>query len=224
MARYGLRTYSGPFDWLTMPVTMDDGFQRRINCILNDFNDFWNPKDFKFLPKDPKVFNDEKCDYYENIKTGFYFYHDFPIGIPFEESLPKVKEKYQRRIDRFYREIHKNKRVLLIWFCHCFLTDNNLQMDLCNKICEKFGKQIDFLIIEHNDNLPLGKIEKIEMSQNIAKYNLYTRKWDEKGNPTTMGQEEICGKIFEKYKLSFFTKFKLKILNKKLPFINRKSN
>ena len=224
MSRFGLRTCSGPFDWLTMPLTMDTDFQRRVELILTDFNSFWNPEDFRFLPKDPKVFNDEKCDYYENIKTGFWFFHDFPKGIPFEESLPKVREKYQRRIARFYREIHKHKRVLLIWFNHCFLGDNNLQINLCNKICEKFGKQIDFLIIEHNEDLPLGKIEKIEISRNITKYSLYTRKWDEAGNPTTLGQEEICGKIFAQYKLSFLTKFKLKFFNNKLPFIGRKSD
>jgi len=224
MARYGLRTYSGPFDWLTMPLTMNDDFQRRVQCILTDFRDFWNPDDFKFLPKDPKIFNDEKCDYYENIKTGFWFFHDFPANVSFEDSLPKVKEKYQRRINRFYKEIYKNNRVLLIWFSHCFLTDNKLQMDLCNKVCEKFGKQIDFLIIEHNENLPLGKSEMIELSHNITKYTLYTRKWDEKGNPTTLGQEEFCGKIFAEFKLSLFAKLKFKFLNKKYPFIRRKPN
>ena len=223
MSKYGLRTYSGPFDWLTMPLSMNDEFQRRIECILTDFKYFWNQEDFKFLPKDPSVFNDEHCDYYENVKTGFYFYHDFPTGIPMEESLPKVKEKYQRRIDRFYSEILKNKRVLLIWLSHSFLTDHTLQIDLCNDVCKKFGKQIDFLLIEHNENLPLGTIEKIpSLPSHITKYTLYTRKWDEKGNPTTLGQEKICGKVFSKYKLNlqkmlamYWMKFNNRFLKKK---------
>jgi hypothetical protein len=133
-------------------------------------------------------------------------------------------EKYQRRINRFYKEIRKNKRVLLIWFSHSFLMSNQLEKDLCDKVCEKFGKQIDFLIIEHDESLPLGKNEKIEISHNITKYTLYTRKKDEKGNPTTLGQEEFCGNIFAKYKLRFLAKLKTKLLNKKFPFVRRKSN
>ena len=219
MSRFGLRSYSGPFDWLTMPLTMDTDFQRRIECILNDFSDFWNPMDFKFLPKNPTVFNDENCNYYENVKTGFWFFHDFPANVPFEESLPKVKEKYQRRISRLYKEINKNNHVLLIWFSHSFLADNEMQLDLCNKVCEKFGKQIDFLLIEHNESLQLGKIEKTEISHNITKYTLYTRKWDEKGNPTTLGQEEFCGKVFMQYQLKFLVKMKFKLLNKIRSFI-----
>ena len=224
MLKYGLRTYAGPFDWIKTPFSLNDDFQRKIECILTDFKDFLNQEDFRFLPKTPDVFNDERCDYYENIKTGFYFYHDFPVGIPMEESLPKVKERYQHRIDRFYSEIRKNKRVLLIWFSHYSFLDNNLQIKMCNEVCKKFGKQVDFLFIEHTKNLPIGKIEKtLSLSSHITKYSVYTRKWDAKGKLTTLGQEEICGTIFSTYKLHltkrirlYFVKLKNKLVKDNL--------
>ena len=55
-----IRATSGPFDWLT-----NASFETRMNLILNDFADFLNPNDIKFLPKDPNVINDEKNDYYD---------------------------------------------------------------------------------------------------------------------------------------------------------------
>ena len=209
--KFGLRSYAGPFDWINTPSAVDADFQTKIMCILNDFNDFLNPMDFQFLPKNPTMFNDERCDYYENIKTGFWFFHDFPVDVPFDDSFPKVKESYQKRISRFYKEIKKNNRILFIWFSYHFISDNKLLIDLCNKVCKKFDKQIDFLFIEHNESLPLGKSKKTVISPNITKYSLYTRKWDLKGKLTTLGQEEYCGKIFKQYKLSFLAKIKWRL-------------
>ena len=59
-----IRICSGPFDWLT-----NADFQTRLNLILNDFENFLEFDDLKFLPKNQKMFNDPYCDYYENTKN-----------------------------------------------------------------------------------------------------------------------------------------------------------
>lgn len=218
-----LRAYSGPFDWLT-----NASFEKRFELMMNDFQDFLNPSDFKFLPKDPNVFNDPKCDYYENIKTDFYYYHDFPAGIPFNETFGDIEEKYNRRIKRFYQKIKSAKKVLLVWFSHYHKTEDSIVLDLCNQFCKKMNKKIDFLIIEHQEGCktPIKKI----LSKNITRYYLHTMTFDEKNNPTTHGDIELCNTVFENYYLRLplalqIKKYFFKVLSKIIcPFIFNKAS
>lgn len=177
-----IRRVSGPFDWLTHA-----SFEERFRLLTNNFSDFLNKDDFCFLQKDPNMFNDESCDYYENRRTQFYFYHDFMINVPFEQSFNTVKEKYRRRIERFYNLIMKNKNVLFIWFSHDTNTDNAVIKSLCNDFCDKMNKVFDFLIIE-NDCV-LGCPVKTIISENIIKYNLCTMKHGD--NPTMGNVSEV---------------------------------
>ncbi|MEQ9901004.1 DUF1796 family putative cysteine peptidase [Pectobacterium punjabense] len=201
----GLRISSGPFDWLT-----NANFEERFKLLLNDFKDFLNPEDFIILKKDPLVLNDNNCDYYENKNTNFYFYHDFPINIDFSDSFNDVKEKYLRRIDRFYLNVKNKDRVLLVWFSHYHSTDDKIVIDNCNEFCKKLDKNIDFLIIEHDEKLFEHQIENKKIAKNITRINLRTIKLDLSGNITTMGNEECCNKIFSEYKLITPLSFRVK--------------
>ena len=194
LQKQGLRILSGPFDWLTNVNDIKD----RLNFILNDFNDFLNLEDLKFLPKDPNVFNDEACDYYENLCNGFYYYHDFPKNVSLNDAFPQVKEKYDRRIRRFMYNLKTKKEVLLVWFSHIPTADEAI-IPLCEQICQKYNKQIDFLVIENDDTKNDDEIEKKLLASNIVMYKLKTSSLDENGNPTTMGREEVCSKLFKNY-------------------------
>ena len=55
------------------------------------------------------------CDIYHNRVTGIGFSHDFPSGVPLNESFHAVQEKYRRRIDRLYADIRRSRRVLVVW-------------------------------------------------------------------------------------------------------------
>lgn len=187
-----LRTTSGPMDWIT---TAD--FKQRFDMLLTNFKDFMNPEYFEFLEKNPNITNDDKCDYYRNTKTGFDFYHDFPVGVPFSESFTSVAEKYNRRINRFYKNIKENKKVLLIWFSHYTDTNNKTIVNLCKKFCKHVNKKIDFLIIEHTEKLFIPK--KTILAKNITKYNLHTR--DLTGQDPVNGNKQLVNTIFQKYKI-----------------------
>lgn len=199
----GLRLCSGPVDWIT---TAD--FNQRFDMLISGFKDFMNPKYFEFLPKKPDVFNDEKCDYYRNTKTGFDFYHDFPVGVPFEESFPSVAEKYNRRIARFYNNIKSKKRVLLVYFSHHTNTPDNAIVNLCNKFCKKINKQIDFLIIEHRE----GQYTPIcaQLAPNITRWHLHATACDENGKNTTKGNEALVNPIFANYRIALYSPLKIK--------------
>lgn len=213
LSNNSLRITSGPFDWLTNV----NEFEKRVNIILNDFDRFLEISDLKIISKNPHIINDEKCDYYENVYNGFYYYHDFLAGVPLEQSFDKVKEKYERRIKRFINNIQTQKHVLLVWFSHIPTTNNDEKVVLlCEKLCKKFNKSIDFLIIEHDETKKQNEIKKINLADNITKYNLYTRSWDSTGALTTMGREDICSMIFKKYSLKKSLKDRLRNILKNI--------
>jgi len=91
LERFGLRDASYPFDWLV------SDFKNVINLINNKFYDFLNEKRLKQNTTLRSVFADEL------IKM--YFFHDFNKYEPLEKQMPKVREKYERRINRFYEAI-----------------------------------------------------------------------------------------------------------------------
>lgn len=189
-----LRSTSGPMDWITTA-----NFQERFEMLLNNFDGFINPDNFEFLPKNPNIANDENCDYYRNTKTHFDFYHDFPTGVPFSESFPSVYEKYNRRIKRFYDNINKKKKVLLVWFSHYTRTPDSEILSLCNKFCKKIDKQIDFLIIEHTENMFTPT--KTKLSKNILKINMHTR--DVYGTAPVQGNFDLVNnKVFKNYTIN----------------------
>ena len=194
LQKQGLRISSGPFDWLTNVNDIKD----RLKIILNDFDNFLNLEDLKFLPKDPNVFNDEACDYYENLRNGFYYYHDFPKNVSLNDSFSQVKEKYDRRIRRFMYNLKTKKKVLLVWFSHIPTADEAI-ISLCEQICQKYNKQIDFLVIENDDMKNDDEIKKKLLAPNIVMYKLKTSSLDENGNPTVMGREDVCSKLFQNY-------------------------
>ena len=201
LKKNGLRLTSGPFDWLT-----NAGFEQRFDLILNDFENFLNKEDLIPMPKPTQFPADKNNDYYENKRTGLYFWHDFPADKSFDQSYPLIKQKYNRRIDRFYKNIKKHKRVLLVWFSQLHNTDKDLIVELCNKFCKKVGKRVDFLIIEHIEGLQ--EVKTVQLQENIIKHCCHTTRVDEKGVPQTFGNETLINPIFQQYKIMipFYTK------------------
>lgn len=196
LKRRGLRITSGPFDWLTKA-----DFEPRIQLICNDFKDFINKEDFKPLPKPTHIATDTACDYYENTRTGFYFYHDFPTGVTYDEAFPAVKEKYERRIKRFIQNLQEQDRILLVWFSHEPTVTGLDIKKLCDSVCNKFHKQIDFLLIEHDAGIPKGEIKYCKISENIELYTLFSQTYDSNGELTTFGREKAIFPIYTNYTL-----------------------
>lgn len=217
MKKAKLRICSGPFDWLK-----NASFERRLECMLNDFDGFFNFEDFKPLEKNKNLDVDKHCDYYANVKSQFYFLHDFQEGLPLSETFQGVKDKYERRIKRFYKKIADNKKVLLIWFSHINGTSDEVLLDLCGKFCDKMNKQIDFLIIEHQEGQFEAKQHKL--SDNIIKYSCHSQEND--ADVTLLGNEKLILPIFKQYKLiipwyvyvkNFMIKFLIKTLSLFIP-------
>lgn len=91
LEKLGLRTESSPFDWVI------SDFEGDINNIKNHFADYL---DYIFLSQDK-----QNREIYKNIKYNICFFHDFNKYTSLKKQLPHVAEKYNRRIERFYKSI-----------------------------------------------------------------------------------------------------------------------
>lgn len=203
LRNHNLQMLSYPFDWLTKAA-----FETRLELILNDFENFLNLEDLKFLEKTPEMFNDKHCDYYENTRNGFYYFHEFPKDEDPKNSFDEVKDKYDRRIKRTYESIQSAERVLFVWLSHSKNTPDDLIISLHNKIIQKFNKNIDFLIIENDSSKSINEIEQREISPGITKFELDTATFDKNGN-ATQGNKKNLDKVFKQYKLSKAVRSKL---------------
>lgn len=91
LEKLGLRTESSPFDWLI------SDFEGVIRAIRDHFEDFLSPE---YLAQ-----NSHCRDHYKNMKYDLQFFHDFDPYQPLQDQLPSVQNKYNRRIQRFYKSI-----------------------------------------------------------------------------------------------------------------------
>lgn len=86
LSKYGLRSFSGPFDWC-----ISDFMKGVIPLLESDFEDFLSCENLRISEENDKVFDD--------IKYKIKFNHD--VNRSLEEEYESIKEKYQRRIERF---------------------------------------------------------------------------------------------------------------------------
>ena len=152
----GLQERSYPLDWLIAP---HNDFDIRILLLANNFKNFINKADFILLEN--KESTDTSRNVYKNNKTGLNFYHDFPKDISFEDAFDGVKEKYERRIKRFYEKMGGSKKVLFVWFDQ-YVTPTDQQItNAYVLLSRKFPEQeISFLIIGNGSSVK--SIEKQE--------------------------------------------------------------
>ncbi len=89
MSKYGFRNFSGPFDWYY------SDFKSVVHHIDNGFSDF--------LMRDNLVVCDDNPRIFEDIKFGYKYFHDIRTNL--DSDYVHIREKYDRRIERFYEKI-----------------------------------------------------------------------------------------------------------------------
>ncbi len=151
----GLRLSSGPFDWLLGPSLLG-----RVKTIASGFSDWLEPADLECLG-DPNNFSH---DSYLNRRTGYKFSHDFEKGAPLDRSLPPVREKYARRIARFYASVRASRKVLLVWLENPMFDDRPSPEEVAEArklLAEEFpGVEIDLLVVDRAADDAAGATEE----------------------------------------------------------------
>ena len=152
LQKLGKKKESLPFDWIRCPNIKDV-----IHLITNNFQGFLDEISFvrddtKFpLIKDSEIFDDvldKETKIYRNEKLNLGFFHDFKDGVTLED----VREKYNRRIKRFYETV-KNECI----FIRDDMYFHQENVDDYNNLYQ--------ILVEFNDQNKLVLI--INMSKNI---------------------------------------------------------
>ena len=112
-----LRNKALPFDWIRV-----QNFKNINLMIETDFEYLWDINNFLFqkdsnnffLIDDKLNFIKESVEIYQNKNYNANFYHDFPKKYLFKDSFIIFKEKYQRRVNRFYDIIKKENSIIFI--------------------------------------------------------------------------------------------------------------
>ena len=159
-----LRKFSSPFDWIAGGT-----FSERMGYLLNDFENYFNKEDLVYHGK--REFP-EPCDIYYNTRTHIVFNHDFPLSKPYDDSYPKVAERYARRIKRLYELVNKAKRVLIVYMekyeTQSGVTDNKQLCDLMEQLNKKFPKtHIDLLYVRHNETMADGEYSRTRIDEYV---------------------------------------------------------
>lgn len=152
LEKMGLRSFSGPFDWV-----ISDNFRDVINLIDNHFE--------HFIEEDLLEQNIDNPYLYRNTANGIRFYHDFDGYIPLHKQFEKVKEKYERRIKRFYEKVCKPS-LFIRYITDSVLCSDEIDYILNNYeeilgILKRFNEQNELIVISHYANDRLFKLPHI---------------------------------------------------------------
>lgn len=140
MSKIGIRSVSGPFDWLISSDLKSVG-----SCMENDFSDFLN-KENLVVTHGGMGFTD--------IKHSFYFWHD--IKNSFEEDYEFIYEKYMRRINYFKEQIkHKTCFIRAVYSVDEFKYIQANQQFI-NSIIKKFHKDNEIIYVVNKSILGGG--------------------------------------------------------------------
>lgn len=120
MSKFGLRSWSGPFDWI-----VSINFKQVMYFMENNFEGFLLKENLEPM-----------AGGFRDTRTGFSFPHDEYFS---DEDFDEIKHKYERRINRFLEETKKKT---------CFLRVCN-DADEIIYISEKFA-YIDWVVKKNN--------------------------------------------------------------------------
>lgn len=201
-----LRITSSPFDWLTPNRDYcKENIISNLNIINNKFKDFLRKDDFIYLG-DAK---ESGVKMYLNNNTNLFYNHDFFIDNKFEDDYIKMKETYQRRIERLLTELESDKKNLMVYIEYYRLHNNyfniNELIDLLDAIRKTYNNEnIDLLYIRHE--FYCNDITFKIIDNKIHLYILdnsfdYTKSYDKGYTPHWTGNAWATSDILNRYKL-----------------------
>jgi len=169
LRKHNLRHISFPFDWFKTPK-----LSTIIKLIENKFDGLLDEKYFKFIKYSDKFFDSEGLSQvmalYKNTKYNLIFYHDFIKEKTFEEQFLIIKERYQRRIKRFYDILNSDEELVFV------RDDIYEKINICElKYLISLIKSKLIVIIHNPNNKPILNISNIIIYNDIDIYQDWKR-------------------------------------------------
>lgn len=172
LRRSGLQLLSFPFDWIgpdAGKVGWDDDVRRRTDLICSEFNDWLRIGDFVYRNDHP---TNGKSIFFNNA-LHLVFIHDFPKGLPIEESFPSIRAKYERRISRFLDLLGSSHRILIARVDRPDLSYRTPLEDCryaMRRLGEKFpNAKFDFVLLQPDKNVPFERRAVEDLGDGITR-------------------------------------------------------
>ena len=142
MKKLGLRSASGPFDWL---FGGGERVKSYVDLMLSGFSGFFLRDNLRKVREDPA----EGTEVYVDVVQGWEFRHDFSVGVPFEENYAKSRARFDRRIARLLGTLRSKGRVMLVhWLGEGRYKRDEVVADMRRLRSAFPGTAIDLLVLE----------------------------------------------------------------------------
>lgn len=136
-----LRKASYPFDWITC------SFNSAISLIDNNFLDFI---DSRYLERDVRKTH---LHVFHSTIYNVGFFHDFNQMDDLTEQCESVKEKYDRRINRFYESLQEEAILIRLMTNECdiyFYKENKSKIE---ELIKSYNVNNKLLVFETIDDI-----------------------------------------------------------------------
>lgn len=104
----GMQFASYPLDWLG-----SRDIRRVVKVVAGNFEKWFEKEDFQLVDVWHSTGFDTRA--YLNTRTGLGFSHEFSDFVPFDESFPKIRETYGRRVQRFLECADASRKMLAVF-------------------------------------------------------------------------------------------------------------
>lgn len=214
LERYGLRSFSGPFDWCMSE------FKGVIQCIEDEFKGILKIDNLEAVESNPLYFRDRKY--------GFYFNHELRKGETLEDKYQEIQMKYLERGTRFLekileptcfvRAIKNEDEIIYIREnekkINLLLKKYNIENQIIYIVPERLANETDFLnayridkyefsslkslaaIFNKNNELKEYCIEKFDKNLHVENLLYQLNKW-EKYSEIISCKHQILSQVLE---------------------------
>ena len=141
MKKVGLRSASGPFDWMGR----DRPFGSYVDLLTTGFKGFFLKENMKKLGDVPG----EGTEHWKDTKQGWEIRHEFKAGVPFDTNYANFHALVARRSERLFKSLRSGGRLLFAhWRAQGRYNREEVVAD-ARRLREAFpGTEIDLLVIE----------------------------------------------------------------------------
>lgn len=169
-----LQAETMPFDWNgnhDENKTGKGGLKGRVDLIENHFEKYFELEDLESRPLPPHMAESEH-GVVTNRRTGLRYAHDFYKDQPLSENYQTVKEKYDRRVERFYRTMKISDRVMFVFLTLEEGYEDDYLVQQHRRLKGIFPNvRIDMLCLMQNCNFNPTDYEKINIADGLLKIN-----------------------------------------------------
>lgn len=173
LKRAGLRSFSGPFDWVA-----DSSFEKRVELLRLAFPGFFRRQDLKPTERDAQYAEESSIPHaeYINKHTGLRHPHDFPFHGEFEQDYPDIAAKYERRCKRLIHLLNTCKRVLIV-YGETDIAPRSLEIDevagLLERLQTAYPASLDLLYLKRDASRDASAITLVNHRGGSTQGNLY---------------------------------------------------